>query len=285
MQWFASTRSREQLHDRLPVRPLARLFARLRRGTQPPRESDTSPLAQYVDRARLLPADCLLRLGTQYGGWSIPKDLCLTQTSVCYLAGAGEDISFDCELAARFQCKVRIVDPTPRAVQHFENLRSAVKAGTAFPINNSKTEFYRLTAADLERVSFIPVGLAGQDGELKFYLPKNPEHVSCSTVNLQKTTEFFTAPCYRLSTLMAQLGDRTVDLLKMDIEGAEYSVIDDLLNSGPLPRLLLVEFDEAHTPLDENAGARIQNHIERLRRARMRCVAVDGSNATFCRGP
>ena len=263
--------------------PLTRLFARLRGSSQPLHQANPSPLIGYVDRAHLLSADRLLRLGTQYGGWAIPRDSGLTRESVCYLAGAGEDISFDCELAARFHCQVRVLDPTPRAVQHFEQLQQAVRAGTPFPINNSKTEFYQLPVADLDRLSFLPVGLAGQDGELKFYMPKDPAHVSCSTVNLQKTSQFFTAPCHRLTTLMAQLGDTRLDLLKMDIEGAEYSVIQDLLNSDLLPRLVLIEFDEAHTPLDDNAGTRIQDHIQRLILAGMQCIAVDGSNATFVR--
>ena len=33
-----------------------------------------------------------------------------------------------------------------------------------------------------------------------------------------------------------------LDLLKMDIEGAEYAVLDDMLQSGILPDQLLVEF-------------------------------------------
>jgi FkbM family methyltransferase len=261
--------------------PLTRLFARLRGNSPPGHQANTSPLMSYVDRSQLWSADRLLRLGTRYGGWEIPRESGLTQESVCYLAGAGEDISFDCELAARFHCQVRVLDPTPRAVQHFEQLRRAVREGTSFPINNSRTEFYHLTAVDLDRLIFLPVGLAGQDGELKFYMPRNPAHVSCSTVNLQKTSEFFTAPCHRLNSLMAQLGDTRLDLLKMDIEGAEYSVIQELLNSHLLPKLLLIEFDEAHTPLDDNAGARIRDHIQRLSLVGMQCIAVDGSNATF----
>ena len=82
---------------------------------------------------------------------------------------------------------------------------------------------------------------------------------------------------------MAQQGDRKVDLVKMDIEGAEYSVVKDMLASGMLPGILLIEFDEAHTPLDNDAGSRIRNHIHQLVQAGMRCIAVEGSNATFVR--
>ena len=41
---------------------------------------------------------------------------------------------------------------------------------------------------------------------------------------------------------MSALGHERLDLLKMDIEGAEYAVLDDMLQSGILPDQLLVEF-------------------------------------------
>ncbi len=240
-----------------------------------------SPLLSYVDRAALLPQKELLRLGTAYGGWLIPASANLTSDSICYSVGAGEDISFDCALVGRFHCQVRIIDPTPRAIQHFNGLENAVRSGRKFPVNNSKEDYYNITAENLERLRFVPVGLAAQDAELKFYLPQNPAHVSCSTVNLQKTEKYFTAQCLRLTSLMQQQGDMYIDLLKIDIEGAEYSVIQDMITSHVLPRMLLIEFDEAHTPLDSDAGARIRRHIDDLARTGMTCIAVEGSNASF----
>jgi hypothetical protein len=37
----------------------------------------------------------MIRLGTKYGGWSIPTDFPLSSQSVIVSVGAGEDISFD----------------------------------------------------------------------------------------------------------------------------------------------------------------------------------------------
>jgi hypothetical protein len=82
---------------------------------------------------------------------------------------------------------------------------------------------------------------------------------------------------------MQQLGDTAIDLLKMDIEGAEYAVIRDIVTMKLLPRVLLVEFDEAHTPMDSDANTRIKHHIEMLGQAGMRCIAVEGSDASFIR--
>lgn len=240
-----------------------------------------SPLLPYVDSAGLLPSGESLRLGTVYGGWIIPADHGLTANSLCYCAGAGEDISFECALVEQCHCRVRIIDPTPRAVQHFQNLEQAVRSGKRFPVNNSHVDFYSIAAVHLDRLEFLPVGLSDTDANLKFYLPRNPDHVSCSVVNLQKTDRYFTAPCFRLSSIMNRQGDDSIDLLKIDIEGAEYGVVEDIASSCLLPRLLLVEFDEAHTPLDNKASERIRHHIALLVRSGMHCVAIEGSNATF----
>lgn len=240
-----------------------------------------SPLVRYVDPVGLLPSQALVRLGSLYGGWIIPADSGLTADSLCYCAGAGEDISFECALVEQFRCRVRVIDPTPRAIRHFHDLAQAVRSGVQFPVNSSTVDFYSIAASHLDRLEFLPVGLADKDTDMRFFLPQNPTHVSCSVVNLQKTAQYFTAPCLRLSSIMKRQGDGSIDLLKIDIEGAEYGVIEDMVASALLPRLLLIEFDEAHTPLDGKAPERIRHHIALLMRSGMRCVGIEGSNTTF----
>jgi hypothetical protein len=58
----------------------------------------------------------------------------------------------------------------------------------------------------------------------------------------QGTANLIVAEVRRLSTICRELGHAHVDLLKLDIEGAEYSVIDDLRASEIRPRQLIVEF-------------------------------------------
>src|ERR1041385_3788459 len=266
----------------IPRRFCQRLVKRLFSSTQIGADRE-SPLLKYVDPTALVSSKELLRLGTVYGGWIVLANCGLSSDSVCYSAGAGEDISFDCALAERFRCRIRIIDPTPRAIHHFDKLENAVKSGERFPVNSSAVDYYTITAEDFGRLRFLPIGLADRDTELKFFLPKNPAHVSCSTVNLQKTDDYFIAKCFCLSSIMRQQGDVSIDMLKIDIEGAEYAVIEDMVASSLLPQLLLIEFDEIHTPLDSNASKRISQSIELLLQSGMRCVAVEGSNATFVR--
>ncbi|CDZ37313.1 Methyltransferase [Neorhizobium galegae bv. officinalis] len=263
-----------QLLKRLSDRAFGRKHREVRRD---------SPLSKHVAPAGLLPSSQIIRLGSGYGGWHLPKAHGLTSASVCYLAGAGEDISFDCQLARGFSCDVRIIDPTPRAIEHFKQLSNAVASGLPFCVSSAETEFYDVSQQDLQRITFWEVGLAGKDAEMRFYLPKNPDHVSCSAVNLQGTEDFFIAQCHRVKTLMERHGDTQLDLLKIDIEGAEYQVIEDIVSSLTLPRILLIEFDECHSPLDGRADDRIAQHISMLSGAGMRCVTIEGCNATFVR--
>jgi len=223
-----------------------------------------------------------VRLGSEYGGWHIPADLCLSSTDVCFLAGAGEDLSFDCALAMRFPCPIHIFDPTPRAVAHFEGLAAAVAAGGIFaPLSGTGGEPYNISAEAFSRMTFHPWGLAAQDKEMRFYAPTNPEHVSHSILNLQKTTEFFIAPVKRVPSILKELGYTQITLMKLDIEGAEYQVIEDMIAMKMLPKIMLVEFDEIHNPLDSGAHDRVARYMEMLKYAGMRHVFTDVANMTF----
>ena len=208
-------------------------------------------LSRAVFRPQPIPS--LEKLGSAYGGWTVPVDL-LSEDSVCYLAGVGEDITFDLALIERVGCEVYALDPTPRAALHVETHAAAV-----------------------EKFHFLPVGLWSEETVLRFYAPADASHVSHSVTNLQGTTDYFEAACVPLSKLLKEHGHDHVDLLKMDIEGAEHTVIDWLLQSGVLPRILAVEFDQP-TP-----WRKVRHSVNRLRDAGYELVAIDIWDYTFVR--
>jgi len=223
-----------------------------------------------------------VKLGSDYGGWHIPADLRLSSTDVCLLAGAGEDVSFDCALAMRYPCIIHIFDPTPRAIAHFTALSAAVAAAKPFaPLSAGGGPPYQINAEVFSRMSFHPFGLVAQDTEMRFYAPRNPEYVSHSILNLKKTTEFFTAPVKRVESILKELAISRIALMKIDIEGAEYQVIEDMIATRTLPRILCVEFDEIHNPLDSAAQNRIEQYIKMLEHAGMRHIVTDVANMTF----
>lgn len=155
-------------------------------------------------------------LGTDYGGYAVLPEL-LAPGALVYSAGIGEDISFDLALIERFGCVVHGFDPTPRSLAW-------------------------LKTQDLPaEYSVHPYGLAGFDGTASFAPPKNPAHVS-HRVASEGEGERIEFPVKRLSTVLRELGHQRLDVLKLDIEGSEYDVLDDLLAGQLLPAQLLVEF-------------------------------------------
>jgi FkbM family methyltransferase len=151
--------------------------------------------------------------GSSYGGWSVyPK--ALNSQSIVYSFGVGEDISFDLDLMRHHNCPVYAFDPTPRSI-------AWVKTQSLPP------EFH-----------LQEYGIATYDGTADFFAPENPSHISHTM--LQKEGAAITVPVKRLKTIMAELEHSHLDLLKMDIEGAEYAVLKDIRDI-PIKQLL-VEF-------------------------------------------
>ena len=125
--------------------------------------------------------------------------------------------------------------------------------------------------------SFEPVGWWDAEEELRFYAPADPAHVSHSAVNLQGTDRYFLAPVTTVRQCLVRRADRVPDVIKMDIEGAEYRVLRSMLSHGVLPRVLLVEFNQP-TALRRPLAA-----VEALQRAGYRVGSVEDWNVTFVR--
>lgn len=194
----------------------------------------------------------LEKIGSSYGGWVLPVDL-IQNDWICYCAGVGEDITFDLELIERWQCQVYSFDPTPRAISYIEKQKSHLPA---------KFQFYAF-------------GLWSADGVVKFYAPRNPRNVSHSIVNLRQTEAYFSGAVKTVSSVMKQLGHRKIDLLKLDIEGAEHAVLENLGQAQIFPTTLCIEYDQPITPM------RLFKAIKYLQNAGYLLVNIDRFNFTF----
>ena len=216
-----------------------------------------------------------------YGRWFIPHGF-LDEQSICYCAGAGEDITFELDLVSHYQCSVHIFDPTPRSVIH---IREVIRILNNKNIYNSISEldfkYTQFQGIDISKIIFNNYGVSGKSGLRKFYTPKDPSHVSHSALNLQNTTKFFEANCKSLESIMAELSHSSINLLKMDIEGSEYEVIRAIVLSKISIDILCVEFDEGHHPLDGLYLQRIVNALESLKSLGMTLVYIDNWNFTF----
>jgi len=179
-------------------------------------------------------AECeQVSLGTEYGGYAVcPTGL--GASSIAYSFGVGTDISFDAALIALRGVTVHAFDPTPRSVEW-------VKA-QSLP----------------DRFEFHPWGIAGFDGTATFHAPKDPTHVSHTLLEGGNVgTGSVEVPVFRLRTIMSKLGHDRIDILKMDIEGAEYDVLPDVLASGLAIPQILIEFHHRRSgvPLSRTQSA------------------------------
>ena len=129
------------------------------------------------------------RLGTEYGGWNLIDFQKLNNTTIIS-AGCGEDISFDIEFLNTYGGKVILVDPTPRSIKHLEQVFNSVgnkKTKDYVDGGNQKIESYDLENIQTEQLIIKNLALFNEDGiTVKFFPPKNPEHVSHSISNWQK---------------------------------------------------------------------------------------------------
>jgi len=194
-------------------------------------------------------------LGSNYGGWYFLKptnDAALNVVS----AGVGEDISFDVDFINSYKSKIVLIDPTPRAILHVENvLNNLGNKKTVDYDNNSGNqliESYELSNIKKENLVLIKKALFDKSNQtVKFYLPKNHDHVSHSISNFQnnfsKETDYIEVPTITVDKVMELVEFKKIDLFKLDIEGAENNVIPDMLNKKIFPDQILVEFDELRT--------------------------------------
>lgn len=187
-----------------------------------------------------------------YGGWSIAITPTLHNSKVIF-CGAGEDISFDIEFSRIFNSDTYIVDPTPRSIAHVNSLLKTLKENNDKDTNKKvpkELQRYNLTLLRENQIKLIEYALWNENKQLKFYCPKDPNHVSHSIVNFQNdySDESISIGVHAITTevLLRKIGlsKNKVEILKLDIEGAEHEVIYDLISNKIFPKQILVEFDE-----------------------------------------
>ncbi len=195
------------------------------------------------------------RFGSRYGGWDlVTRDI--GPDSVIYSFGIGEDASFDVGVIERFGVTVHGFDPTPKSVAWVQS-------------QGMPPQF----------VMHV-LGIADFDGEISFNPPENPDHVSHTMLERPSTqAKAITVPVERLSTIMTRLGHAHIDVLKMDIEGAEYDVVNDLRRSGIRPGQILIEFHHRFPGVGVDKS---KDAIATIRAMGYHLYSVSATNEEFC---
>jgi FkbM family methyltransferase len=198
-----------------------------------------------VDLARPLET-----FGAGSGAWTIDATG-LNAGSIVYSFGIGRDISFDLALIERFGLTVHAFDPTPEALAWVKD--QSLPAG--------------LVVHDY--------GLAGFDGEIEFTRSRRPGSSHYSPVRRYRAAaaqdQTTRAPVRRLGSILKELGHERVDLLKMDIEGGEYDVIEDLARVPRAVGQIALEFHHAYATIPL---ARTVEAVARLRARGFRLIHI-----------
>jgi FkbM family methyltransferase len=138
----------------------------------------------------------------------------LRSDAVIYSGGVGEDITFEQELIRRFGVRIHIFDPAPVAAR-------------------------TISLANSEGLLFSPVGLAASAAAAKFSIGGGTDSSTWLKAGGNETL-----PCTSLAREMERNGHDSIDLLKIDIEGFEYEVLESCLAEKIPIKQLCVEFHD-----------------------------------------
>lgn len=208
------------------------------------------------------------RLGTRYGGWWIDVDRVGPQPLLID-CGLGVDISFPTAFLQRFDgARVIGVDPNPHSLAY---CRAHCPTGMEILPNAlwsraGETLVFHLPRSQAE----LPKGADGVSGSL------DPSH---EYVDGGERIETLTVD---LEVLLARAGRVQCDVFKLDIEGAEYALLDALVVSGGIraAQQLLVEF---HHGVTRHSFADTARTVAQLGGAGFRLMHVEGRNYIFRR--
>ena len=138
------------------------------------------------------PRPDLTRLGEGAGGWMVPEDM-LFDGMVCWSAGTRDDVTFDLALIKRYGARVRCFDAAPRPGSLAESLAAT-------------SPLFSLHEVTLAAENARPRRTVGRAGAGRAGLDPGPQR--------------------RLDTLAGEFGEGAIDLLRLDLGGREYEVLE-----------------------------------------------------------
>lgn len=157
-----------------------------------------------------------LTLGSGDGIWTIARRF-LNESPIIFSCGIGEDLSWDLAMIEQFQATVHAFDPTPISLKWLRSQQLPPQLRT------------------------YPVGLATFDGAQDFTLPLW-HGVSFSARARTWFRRRSSCAVLTFHSLLELTNVTRIDVLKLDIEGAEYDVLPDILKSKVLIGQILIEF-------------------------------------------
>ena len=164
--------------------------------------------------------------------------------------------------------------------------RHGVRAIGVDPTRKHQDALRRIEGQHPGRFSHVPWAIAATDGTLTFHESRVNESGSLfdDHVNvIRDDTTSYDVESVRLGTLVARLGLGAVDILKLDLEGAEYELFEHMTADELRPfKQVFVEFH--HHAVSHFRDADTRRLVARISGFGFRAFSLDDHNYLFCRG-
>ena len=104
---------------------------------------------------------------------------------------------------------------------------------------------YNLKGINSNNLKLIKKAVWIKNKKLKFYEPKDKDHVSFSlSKSINSNGRFIEVEGIDILSIIDKYNIKDIEIIKLDVEGTELIIIEDLFNKNIFPRQILFEFDQ-----------------------------------------
>lgn len=154
-----------------------------------------------------------------YGNYFLYKPIKIKSNSVVYSLGVLNDTSFDKAIADEAGCQVHLFDPSIIATRHIKAMAN-------------------------KNFIFQEVAVWNKPSSMTFY---TPTYGGSPSMVFDHPGRQFEANCKTLPMLMNEYGHSSINVIKLDVEGAAPTILHHMLDAAIYPEQVIVELERKKT--------------------------------------